>query len=177
MIAVVTNTIDVAGTPYRLTHVGGSAVHVSGLESNRTVCGLLDPVDDDDADAPSCKRCLGIVTKPLASTQADDRIGLIASAALDALVEFGSARIVNVPGDQADRLRAALRVGLRRRRLTGNTAHFGDTVHVMSIEAYERIPEERRNEQIRLALERVGDPDYRPPAAPAHQVDWSAWKV
>jgi len=77
------------------------------------------------AHAPDCKTCLRIVSKELKSSPVDDRIGLVASLAIEEAMQRGSANISGAPGDQVDALRSAIREASRAQGARNRMASGG----------------------------------------------------
>lgn len=125
--------------------------------NQRTLCGrdwsTMAPADGPGFSpwslpihAPSCRSCLRVVSSRLQSRPLDDRIPLIANLVLMEVIEHGDSRVDGVPGDQVEGLRAAIRAELRRRCLRGRTYLYGETVFVESDDAYNALPEKRKDE-------------------------------
>lgn len=171
------NTIPIAGVECRLVHSGGYAIHIAADAASPTLCGRLIHYEDNEAVAPDCKRCLKKVTRIVAPTEANARIELIAKLAVDIVVENASARIVYVPADQADYLRAGLRAALRRRCLTGRTVYIDDTVHVSSDQAFAQIPRHIRDQRNWAILDGLDNPDSVPSSRSAQEIDWRTWAL
>jgi hypothetical protein len=176
------NEISIGSTTYAIVHGGGYAAHLARPGEERSICGAFAPSDDVDAVAPTCRRCLAIATRLLKNTAEDDRIGLIAHLALDAVVEYGGAQVFGVPGDQVDALRRRLRSEFARRKLTGRTYVGNDVLFVHSAVAYEAIDPSIKAARARDALSRVsaklfGDDSGPPLGEPdrGHRIDWDLW--
>ncbi len=128
--------VEVLGARYLIVIGGGGSYHAAAANRTgtgkaafdggwrqTTVCGRRwFAVGDPDGDpyygwkpavAPDCRACLTIIARPLTPTATDDRIGPLAAAMAQAVRENGSSHCWHVPGDQADRLRSAVRKHLR----------------------------------------------------------------
>lgn len=168
--------------PYRLVQGWGEATHLARIGRNRAICGYEDLVDDDEAFVPTCGRCLHIATKSLIGSPVDDRVGLVASLAVEAVVGFGSAVVCNVPGDQVEPVRVAVRRQLRARRLRCRSCLNGGVLLVWSDDAYNAIDPARKEELEQEANARI-DAMYadrrhdEPPPLPdqTDRVDWNTW--
>lgn len=69
--------------------------------------------EHDPQHTPTCRRCLARLDSRFPHPTPDQRIGLVAVLATQAVDEHGSAEIVGVPGDQLPALRRAIQRGLR----------------------------------------------------------------
>ncbi len=90
----------------------------------RTLCGIRwnkmagfasTGASNDDERTPTCRRCLAILDRWFPEPVPDDRIGILANLATDAVHQYGTAEVVGVPGDQHSALRRAVREALRQR--------------------------------------------------------------
>jgi hypothetical protein len=159
--------------------------------SQRTLCGRdwsrMESADgpgfspwSEPVYAPNCRSCLRIVSNRLESCPPDDRIPLVASVVLQEVMEHGHSRVDGVPGDQAEALRVAIRGEMRRHQLRGRTYLLGETVFVESDDAYDALPENRKDEiqqQLMDALDHWFDPtgDNDPPLT--RVIRWDTWRV
>jgi hypothetical protein len=156
--------------------------------SERTLCGRdwqeMEPGDGPGlvpwsrpVHAPSCLNCLRIASRQLESRPPDERISLVAALAMHEVLEFGESRVEGVPGDQTEALRAALRKELRRMNLRGRTYHLGSTVHVMSQDAWDALPKDRKDDLrqgLIQALTYLSD-DRDSPSQTG--INWDTWRV
>ncbi len=79
-----------------------------------TMAGIASTGASNDSDrTPTCRRCLAILDRWFPEPVPDDRIGLLAELASDAVHQYGTAEIVGVPGDQHTALRRAIRAELK----------------------------------------------------------------
>lgn len=147
--------VDIGGCRYGVVY-GWDKDHLMESGATVTLCGLSSPeVIEDDAAVPSCARCLKIVERGLQSTPLDPVLADIAAGAVETMAKSGSVGIGNVPGDQAERLRAEIRRLMRARKLNVSTYVIGSSVFAHSTDVYYAIPEEVREAEIREALERI----------------------
>jgi hypothetical protein len=86
----------------------------------------------------------------------DSRIVLLTELVTRAVVEYGSAQISGVPGDQSENLRAALRRAVKGKGYKIRTYMYGSDVFAMSDDAYAAIPLEIRDRRDREVAERLG---------------------
>lgn len=159
--------------------------------SHRTLCGRdwsrMEPADGPGFSpwsrpiyAPSCRSCLRIVSSRLQSPPLDDRIPLVASLVLQEVVEHGDSRVDGVPGDQVEALRVAIRAELRRHQLRGRTYHFGETVFIESDDAYNALPEKRKDEiqqHVMDALNSMMNAHHGWRSSPPRGISWDTWRV
>lgn len=71
--------------------------------------------EHDPQHTPTCRRCLTRLDGAFAPIPPDERIGLVAELAAQAVERHGSVQILGVPGPQAAPLRRAIKRELRRR--------------------------------------------------------------
>lgn len=154
--------------------------------SERTLCGRtwsgMEPGDGPGfvpwsvpVYAPTCRTCLRVASAFLASRPDDDRIPLVAALAVQEVVEYGETRVNEVPGDQAEPLRAVIRSELRRHHLRGRTHHFAETVIVISDDAYDTLPQQQKDaihQQLTRALDWVSDEAGHPIRT---GINWNTW--
>jgi hypothetical protein len=172
----------IGDTPYHLVYGWSEATHLARIGRTRAICGYDDMVDDDEATVPTCGRCLRIATKRLISSPLDDRIGLVASLVDEAVVGYGSALVFNVPGDQVEALRVAVRRQLHSRRLRCRSMVTSGVLAVWSDDAYNAIDPARKEELEQDANARI-DAMYAarrnneplPPLEKTDRVDWNTW--
>jgi hypothetical protein len=72
-------------------------------------------LDEEDASAPSCRRCLALMDKLFPEPELDDRFGLALQAITGTVAEHGYAEMWNVPGDQQAALRKQVRSAVKKR--------------------------------------------------------------
>ncbi len=142
----------------------------------RTLCGIRwnmmagiasTDADTDDDRTPTCRRCLAILDRWFPEPVPDDRIGLLAELAADAVHQYGTAELVGVPGDQHTVLRRAVREALKQRFGYGaKTFVIDDRVVISSNDTTEALQAETAK-QFHQAFSSHDD------AAP---IDDSAWR-
>lgn len=156
--------------------------------SQRTLCGRtwsgMEPGDgpgfvpwSTPVYAPSCRTCLRVASARLESRPDDDRIPLVAALVVQEVVEHGETWVNEVPGDQAEALRTAIRRELRRHNLRGRTHHFEETVYVISDDAYEALPQQQKDaihQQLTRALDWLSD---EPGPLTRTGINWNTWGV
>jgi hypothetical protein len=159
--------------------------------SQRTLCGRdwsrMEPADGPGFSpwsvpgyAPSCRSCLRIVSVRLESGAPDDRIPLVATLVLQDVIDHGDSRVDGVPGDQVDALRAAIRSELRHHNLRGRTYLYGESLFVISEDAYDALPEKRKAEIHQHLMDALDSmfkgTDGRQPSPP-RGISWDTWRV
>ncbi len=132
--------------------------------------------------APECGSCLRILPRHLASTPPDERVALVATLAIEQVVLVGSAQVIGVRGDQADALRSGLPRELRKHELHGITRAIGESNHVLSDEAWDRLGadhKEASSRTIAYALDELltGSGPPASPPRPDWVIDWNTWYV
>ena len=113
---------------YRLAFGFGDATHLARPGTMTAICGYGAPGDDPDASEPTCGRCIRIAWKSLPKPVTDDRFDLAVARSVEAIVEFGSIMIFEVPAERAEGLRVAIRTALRARRLRCTTMYEEEVV-------------------------------------------------
>jgi len=125
------------------------------------------------AHAPDCKTCLRIMSTELKSSPADDRIGLVASLAIEEAMQRGSAIISGVPGDQVDALRSAIRGASRAQGRRCETRAIDGLVIVWF---RDDLPIEGQAELKRELIETVGRIETGTATEPVDRtIQWSMW--
>lgn len=153
----------------------------------RTLCGLewieMEPGDGPPFDpagtsvhAPSCRNCLRIVSRDLASATPDDRIPLIVGFVVDEVLAEAGSLVTGVPGEQLEALRSAIRQRLRSLGIPFRTYPLGGDLHVVSEALWDEMPEDRKAEIGAQAAEAVADAIQGRPAR-GRGIDWDTWEV
>ena len=70
---------------------------------------------EEEASAPSCRRCLALMDKLFPEPELDDRFDLALQAITGTVAEHGYAEMWNVPGDQQAALRKQVRSAVKQR--------------------------------------------------------------
>jgi hypothetical protein len=70
---------------------------------------------EEEASAPSCRRCLALMDKLFPEPELDDRFDLALQAVTGTVAEHGYAEMWNVPGDQQAALRKQVRSAVKKR--------------------------------------------------------------
>jgi hypothetical protein len=128
--------------------------------------------------APTCRRCLRLIDRYFPKPAVDPRLQLVAQLAADIVVDQrGFAEIHDVPGDQQEELRKAVRNLVRKR--TGQpvrTHSIRGTIHVICA----AICDEHAEESLREAAEAMGaflTNEPRPPLQRDWVVSWATWDL
>lgn len=125
------------------------------------------------AHAPDCKTCLRIMSTELKSSPVDDRIGLVASLAIEEATQRGSANISGVPGDQVDALRSAIREAFRGQGLRCETYATDGLVIVW---LRDDLPIEGQADLKRELIETLGRFETGTASDPVDRtIQWSMW--
>jgi hypothetical protein len=101
-----------------------------------TLCGrpwILMEADRDGengeaSDAPSCRGCLALLDRLFPAPKLNDRFPLIVRVIADTVLEYGTADITDVPGDQQAALRREVRAEVRKRTGFGLTTHAHESM-------------------------------------------------
>jgi hypothetical protein len=84
--------------------------------------GSVSPFEET-AFAPTCRQCMAVVDRQFPKPAADDRLALVARLAADQVLERGHVEVHNVPAEQRELLRAAVRKLLRAATSQGVSTH------------------------------------------------------
>jgi hypothetical protein len=131
--------------------------------------------DDEQAHAPSCRRCLGLMDRLFPPPELDDRFPLVVRLVADTILEHGYAEIRSVPGDQQGALRSQVRAEIRRRAGHGSRTYVHESMVIFHCEP---IYEQHKAEMEQLALEAMSDLfTGKPPRAVRRpwQLSWDTW--
>jgi hypothetical protein len=74
-----------------------------------------DDLGEEEASAPSCRRCLALMDRLFPEPELDDRFDLAVQAVTGTVAEHGYAEMWNVPGDQQAALRKQVRSAVKKR--------------------------------------------------------------
>ena len=131
--------------------------------------------------APSCKRCLKILDRAFPPTEQSPAVKIIAELAADQVIDYGSAEIRGVPGDQTESLRREGKRAVRARGYKCQSWMRDDLVVLYSEEAYNAIPEDVKLDRQREALARMSDRllggQKPPPGETPWRLRWETWDV
>lgn len=168
---------QVGGRRHAVATAGGTAHHLLGLGDVSTRCGVQYPRVVESLDvSPDCRRCWRSADSDLQSTPANERLELIASLAADVIVEHVQVDIVNVPGDQVERLRRAIRATMRRRKLRVSTWHRDSLVVARSQDVYDRNADARGREVVETFSALLTSDSQRVlKSAAERQLNWATW--
>ena len=140
--------------------------------------GPLSELNDEVAFAPTCGRCLAIMDQLFPAPIPDQRLPLLAKLTVDAILEHGHAEIRDVPGDQQQALRTAVRTLVRQRAGEGCRSYVHESVIFFVSEA---IYAEHAEEDMRAAAEAIDHAlsggDLTPAREPGWRLYWDTWRV
>jgi hypothetical protein len=182
-------TIFIGGTEYALAVTSSDVVHAVPLVDlvlpQRTSCGrehfhLIDEqptAGGFDAAVPTCKRCLAIISAPLADSPVDDRLDAVVTTLAHFVVTYGHGQCSGVPGDQMERLRAGVRSVLRAAGVRVATVPHKSLLIVQDRDWDNERPHPAMAAAERAAMARFdrmlsGESDGEPPVWP-NQCRWS----
>lgn len=122
---------------------------------------------------PDCKRCLRTASRGLLSSPVDTRVPLVADEAGRLVEGHGCAQIEDVPGDQTEHVRAAIRQACKVRKLRCYTVvDSAGTIHVSSSHRWNALSELERLETMRQILETAA---VRAQIEQPWQLSWRTW--
>jgi hypothetical protein len=128
--------------------------------------------------APTCRRCLALIDRHFPKPTPDSRLKLVAQIAADAVVErHGFAEIHDVPGDQQDELRRAVRTLIRQRTPHPVRTHsINGVIYVECPAIHDQHAEQGRQE----AAEAIGAfLNGEPPTRRERdwEISWATWDI
>ena len=181
------------GTP-ALKHNYDQAALVEPRWSEKTLCGrqwvsmasgeggLLHQFDQQEAFAPTCKRCLSLMDNLFPAPTPDGRLGLVVRVVADLVLEYGYAEIRAVPGDQQAALRAQVRAAVRKRSGHGTKTHvYKSMVIFVCDEIYDQHADQH-DRDVGEAMDRVMEAaatggEIVPIRSREWRTSWDAWSV
>ncbi|XKK37117.1 hypothetical protein HFP72_19620 [Nocardiopsis sp. ARC36] len=126
--------------------------------------------------APTCRRCLTLIDQHFPKPSPDPRLTLVAQVVADVVVDQrGFAEIHDVPGDQQEELRKAVRKLVRQR--TGHqvrTHLFNGVLHIECQAIYDQRAEQYMREAADV-MEAVFRGESPPQMNRDWVVSWAAW--
>jgi hypothetical protein len=119
---------------------------------------------EEPAAAPTCKRCLRILDNRFDQPAPDERLGWNVARAVEEIEQWGCVHILDVPADQAELLRKAIRAEARKRGWAFQSVLSGGQLIAASEDA---LSAERRDLVMEHAMDRMrtiaaGDEPLRP---------------
>jgi hypothetical protein len=135
--------------------------------------------DGGDVSSPTCRRCLALIDKLFPEPKLDNRFPLVVQLVTDTVLEYGTAEILEVPGDHQAALRREVRTAVRKR-----TGHGMETYAHESIVVFVCRPiyDQHADEHARAAAEAMnrvaakllsGEPVAALPSP--MRLSWDAW--
>ena len=138
----------------------------------------LGAFSDDVAFSPSCKRCLAVMDKLFPAPLPDERLPLVAQLVAESILEHGHAEVRDVPGDQHQPLRTAVRTLVRQRAGQNCRSYVHESMIFFVSEA---IYAEHAEENQRAAAEAIdralSGKDTTPVREPAWRLSWDTWNI
>jgi hypothetical protein len=136
--------------------------------------------DEPAVHAPSCKQCLRLLDRSFPSGENAPAVRILAELAAEQVVEFGSAEIRGVPGDQIEALRREGRRAVRERGFKCRSWVRDDLVVLYSDDACDAIPEDVKRQRDRDAAEVMGSVlggKQAPRIETPWRLRWQTWDV
>jgi hypothetical protein len=147
-----------------------------------TLCGrrwILMEADRDGEEgeasgAPSCRRCLSLLDKLFPAPRLNERFPLVVAVITDTILEYGTAEILGVPGDQQAALRREVRAEVKKRTGHGLTTHAHESMVIFVCDPiYDRHADEfMRRGAAAVDAVLAGQPV---PSQPPTRLFWSTW--
>ena len=139
--------------------------------------GPIDEFGEDEAFAPTCRRCLALMDRLFPEPRRDDRFPLVVQIVTDLIVEHGYAEVRGVPGDQQAALRKHVRSAVRRRTGHGTQTFVHES---MVIFVCEPIHEQHAAQNMRAAAEAMSRALRGEPVRAeerAWRLSWDTWDM
>lgn len=154
-----------------------------------TLCGrrwilMASGEDSEDGEAvfaPTCRRCLALMDKLFPEPVLDPRFPVVVQVLTDTVMEYGTAEILGVPGDQQAALRREVRAAVRKRIGHGMETYAHES---MVIFVCQPVYDQHAGGHARMAAEVMdraaasllrGEP-VTPMPSPM-RLSWDAWAV
>jgi hypothetical protein len=139
--------------------------------------GPVEELDDEEAFAPTCRRCLALMDRLFPEPRRDDRFPLVARLVSDLVMEHGYAEVRHVPGDQQAALRKHVRLAIRR--LTGHSTQtfVHESMIIFVCEPIHKLHEKENMRDAAEAMNRVltGEPVQLEERA--WRLSWDTWNM
>lgn len=147
-----------------------------------TLCGRQWILMEGDRDgeeggasgAPSCRRCLALLDKLFPAPKLNDRFPLIVQIIADTVLEYGTAEILDVPGDQQAALRREVRAEVKKRTGYGLTTHAHESMVIFVCDPIYDLHADEHMRRGAAAMDAIltGKPA---PSQPPTRLSWSTW--
>ena len=161
----------------------------AGLQDPRwletTMCGRNwihmasgeDPHDDNAVFAPTCRRCLALMDKLFPQPALHPRFPVIVQVVADTVIDYGTADIFDVPGDQQAALRKEVRAAVRKRTGHGMKTYAHESTLIFVCEP---IYDQHANVYHREAAEAInrfitGEHVEPVPSSSFRCLSWNTW--
>lgn len=154
-----------------------------------TLCGrrwILMASGEDSADgeavfAPTCRRCLALMDKLFPEPVRDPRFPLVVQVLTETVVEYGTAEILGVPGDQQAALRGEVRAAVRKRTGHGMETYAHESMVVFVCQPIFDLHTGEHARMAAEAMDRVaasllGGEPAAPMPSPV-RLSWDAWAI
>lgn len=139
--------------------------------------GPVGEFGEEEAFAPTCRRCLALMDKLFPEPRRDGRFPLVAKLVTDLLMEHGYAEVRHVPGDQQAALRKHVRLAIRR--LTGHPTQtfVHESIVIFVCEPIHKLHEKENMRDAAEAMDRffTGQPIHLEERA--WRLSWDTWDI
>ena len=136
--------------------------------------GDRDGEEGEASDAPSCRRCLALLDKLFPAPKLNEQFPLIVQVITDTVLEYGTAEILDVPGDQQAALRRHVRAEVKKRAGYGMTTHAHEAMVIFVCDPIYDLHADERRRRTSAAVDAVVTGDPVPPPPPT-RLSWSTW--
>ena len=136
--------------------------------------GDHDGEEGEASDAPSCRRCLALLDKLFPAPKLNDNFPLIVQIIADTVLEYGTAEILAVPGDQQAALRREVRAVVKKRTGYRLTTHAHESMVIFVCDPIYDLHADEYMRRGAAAIDAILTGKPVPPQSPTH-LSWSTW--
>lgn len=136
--------------------------------------------DVEEVFSPGCRKCLKKLDRHFPEAAVAPAVSILAELAAEKVVEFGSAEIEGVPGDQVEFIRKYAKKSVRARGFRCRSLVKDDAVVIYSDDAYDAIPRETKLARLRQvvdALDLTADGETPLSQPSPSRLFWTTWDV
>ncbi len=136
--------------------------------------GDRDGEEGEASDAPSCRRCLALLDRLFPAPKLNEQFPLIVQVITDNVLEYGTAEILDVPGDQQAALRREVRAEVKKRAGYGLTTHAHESMVIFVCDPIYDLHADEHMRRGAAAVDAVLTGKPIPPQPPT-RLSWSTW--
>jgi hypothetical protein len=140
--------------------------------------GPWNELSDEAAFSPSCKRCLAVMDKLFPAPLPDKRLPLVAQLVAESILDHEHAEVRDVPGDQQQPLRTAVRTLVCQRAGQNCRSYVHESMIFFVSEAiYAEYAEENQRAAAEAIDRALSGKDTTPVREPAWRLSWDTWDI